>query len=204
MQMVTVNIKYFGFTLAEVLITLGIIGVVAAMTLPAVINNTHNKQMETALKKGYSIAQQALTMMTANSGDVKPENFPTRTFVTEYIKNFNNAIDCGIAWNATAKDLSVSSRDIANYKNFNNTTAVFASYFDDGQFGLPDGMTFFIQNERGQESDDLEVNRTNTIMLIIDVNGSKKRPNQLGHDVFAFQFMNNGKLMPMGVMEQNF
>ena len=200
----TGKIKHYGFTLAEVLITLGIIGVVAAMTLPTVINNTNNKQNETALKKAYSIAQQALAMMAANYGDVKPENFAVREFVTEYIKNFNNAIDCGIALNATAKDLCVSSGDIANYKNFNNTTAVAATYFDDGQFVLPDGMTFFIQNENGQASDDPEVNRSNTIILIIDVNGSKKRPNQLGHDVFAFQFMNNGKLMPMGLKEQNF
>lgn len=36
-----------GFTLAEVLITLGIIGVVAAMTMPTLINNTKNKELET-------------------------------------------------------------------------------------------------------------------------------------------------------------
>ncbi|MFQ8625733.1 MAG: type II secretion system protein [Candidatus Gastranaerophilaceae bacterium] len=40
-----------GFTLAEVLITLGIIGVVAALTLPAVITNTQNKERQEALKK---------------------------------------------------------------------------------------------------------------------------------------------------------
>ena len=47
-----------GFTLAEVLITLGIIGVVAAMTLPTVLNNIQNKQLETALKKSYSLLSQ--------------------------------------------------------------------------------------------------------------------------------------------------
>lgn len=36
----------YGFTMAEVLITLGVIGIVAAMTLPAVINNSRNKQLE--------------------------------------------------------------------------------------------------------------------------------------------------------------
>ena len=40
-----------GFTLAEVLITLGIIGVVAAMTLPALINRVTYKEMETGLQK---------------------------------------------------------------------------------------------------------------------------------------------------------
>ena len=39
------------FTLAEVLITLGIIGIAAAMTLPALINNSRNKQLEAWLKR---------------------------------------------------------------------------------------------------------------------------------------------------------
>ena len=43
------------FTMTEVLITLGIIGVVAAMTLPPLINNNRNKTLETALKKNYSV-----------------------------------------------------------------------------------------------------------------------------------------------------
>lgn len=48
------------FTLAEVLITLGIIGIVAAMTLPTVINNSRNKQLEAGLKRSYSVIAQAL------------------------------------------------------------------------------------------------------------------------------------------------
>lgn len=50
-----------GFTLVEVLITLGIIGVVAALTIPALLNNMQDQQYKTAYKKAYSSAQQALT-----------------------------------------------------------------------------------------------------------------------------------------------
>ena len=56
------------FTLAEILITLGIIGIVAAMTLPTVINNTKAKELETQLKASYSILQQALQRMQADTG----------------------------------------------------------------------------------------------------------------------------------------
>ncbi len=46
--------KNFGFTLAEVLITLGIIGVVAALTMTTLINNINNMQYKSAYKKAYS------------------------------------------------------------------------------------------------------------------------------------------------------
>ena len=46
--------KNKGFTFAEVLITLGIIGVVAAMTIPGLIQNSKNKELQTKLKKAYS------------------------------------------------------------------------------------------------------------------------------------------------------
>ena len=47
------------FTLAEVLITLGIIGVVAAMTIPTLMNNTQNNEFKTAYKKAYAEINQA-------------------------------------------------------------------------------------------------------------------------------------------------
>lgn len=53
-------IKLRAFTMAEVLITLGIIGIVAAMTLPSLIGNYQKKQTAIQLKKFYSIMQQAI------------------------------------------------------------------------------------------------------------------------------------------------
>ncbi len=50
------------FTLVEVLITLGIIGIVAAMTIPTLINKKQKAEMETLLKENYSIIQQSLKM----------------------------------------------------------------------------------------------------------------------------------------------
>lgn len=48
-----------GFTLAEVLITLGIIGVVVAMTIPTLISKYKHKEYETRFKKAYSMLAQA-------------------------------------------------------------------------------------------------------------------------------------------------
>ena len=57
--------KRFGFTLAEVLITLGIIGVVAAMTMPTLMNQTNGAQYKTAYKKALSAMSQAVVLNVA-------------------------------------------------------------------------------------------------------------------------------------------
>ena len=59
-----------GFTLAEVLITLGIIGVVAAMTMPSLIQKHKEKEYAAKLIKFNSLMSQALITAVSNEGDV--------------------------------------------------------------------------------------------------------------------------------------
>ena len=61
--------KRFGFTLAEVLITLGIIGVVAAMTMPTLMNSTQGAQYKAAYKKALSAISQGITLNVALDGN---------------------------------------------------------------------------------------------------------------------------------------
>ena len=63
--------KKNAFTLAEVLITLGIIGVVAAMTMPTLIQKNNNRVVETRLMKFYSAINQAIKMAEVDYGDKK-------------------------------------------------------------------------------------------------------------------------------------
>ena len=60
--------KRFGFTLAEVLITLGIIGVVAAMTIPTLIQNTNSSRWSSQYKKTISTLSNAIEMAQAHHG----------------------------------------------------------------------------------------------------------------------------------------
>ncbi len=60
-----------GFTLAEVLITLGIIGIVAAMTIPAIIGKYKKIVTTTKLKKFYTTMQQAIQLTEKDYGDIK-------------------------------------------------------------------------------------------------------------------------------------
>ena len=60
--------KRFGFTLAEVLVTLTIIGVVASMTVPTLMNSTSTQEYSAGYKKMMSTLNQAITMQYALDG----------------------------------------------------------------------------------------------------------------------------------------
>ena len=60
--------RKFAFTLAEVLITLGIIGVVAAMTMPALIHSYQQKVLQVQFKKFYSTFSNAIKYVQATNG----------------------------------------------------------------------------------------------------------------------------------------
>lgn len=82
------------FTLAEVLITLGIIGVVAAMTMPVLIQNYRQNVVVTQLKKSFSELSQALQLAESEHGLMEDWNFEdVRNIEDEDIrlaKNGNN------------------------------------------------------------------------------------------------------------------
>ena len=79
--------KKNGFTLAEVLITLAIIGVVATMTLPALMNNTQEQQAITGFKKGINTLTEAIQLSMAVDGfsysDLTSDNTETEDIEAE-------------------------------------------------------------------------------------------------------------------------
>ena len=81
------------FTLAEVLITIGIIGIVAAMTLPSLIADYKKKEIPVRLKKFSSTMQNALSLAVLDYGDMNTWVYPieqgdadsTSAFVDKYL-----------------------------------------------------------------------------------------------------------------------
>ena len=66
--------KNYGFTLAEILIALIVIGVIAAITVPTLIQNTQKQEYVSALKKAYSTLSQATQQIIAEEGSPKGED----------------------------------------------------------------------------------------------------------------------------------
>ena len=73
------------FTLAEVLITLAIIGVVAALTIPSVISNTQQQEFKTGLRKAVSVLNQAITMNMALDGETPYDNKDTFNYLIRHM-----------------------------------------------------------------------------------------------------------------------
>lgn len=174
----------YAFTLAEVLITLGIIGVVASMTLPAVINKTHDKQYKIAYRKAYSSLSQAFLYMQAageymdtSNTNTNPEGLPVSSNIGENFKTISkyfkatkrcfdaNADECWVCEDGQAGNLSGSEPEWLG--------CLKSSY----AFVDASGMGWYLYYN-------------NEFPVIVDVNGSKK-PNRLGKDRFVLRFASN-------------
>ena len=92
--------KFFNaFTLAEILITLVIIGIIAAVTVPSLINKTQNQEYVSKLKKAYSTLSQATNLIIAEEGTPNASKGGwadnSRNIYEMYKKYLINAKDCG-------------------------------------------------------------------------------------------------------------
>jgi len=176
--------KYSGFTLAEVLITLGIIGVVAALTIPGLINNYKAARLHSQFLKSYSTVQQAFRQMEADDVSLNPNDYVGKEnmFVNQFKKYFKVGVDCGV--NGEDKGLpcydvyGLHKTDAKRYTALDGKTLTRGSFFDDGQFVLNDGTLIIINQDCYASS----------IYVSVDLNGAGSPPNRWGYDLFTFYF----------------
>lgn len=183
----------YAFTLAEVLITLGIIGVVAALTLPALINQKQTKELQVGLEKGYSMLGQLVQMVNYGEGQTfNHQNYPWKTtaaVIDKYLVSVKACEQSCMIYKGNDKDDEGNdiqeSYSFGDYKTYNKKASVRGNYFDDAQFLLRNGMTIFVEDAE-------------FLAISVDVNGMYKGPNLWGHDLFTFKVTDNGKLIPFG------
>lgn len=185
------NRHSIGFTLAEVLITLVIIGVVAAMTVPAIIQQTQKQEYVSGLKKAYSVLQNSLYKIADNTGYSHGDYSYLNDvdFIDEFAKVTNIVKKC----NSTSACFPANIT--ALYKKLNGTSS---SAVGDGKAVITsDGQLYTARKAttvRGLSEEDQE----NTLYrIIVDVNGWKK-PNTYGYDAFVFYIVDGKGIVPAG------
>ena len=194
---IALPLKRRAFTLAEVLITLVIIGVIAAATIPTLINNTKKQEYVAGLKKANSVLSQAVYKIGQNKGYPVGDYsfFEDVDFVDELAKVTNVVKKC---------NSNSCFPDYSSYKRLGGDS--FDNMGQDKSAILADGQILGYLFVNGVWSVDklsplfglTEDDTRNAIgRVIIDVNGNKP-PNVMGRDVFFFVLVNGKGIIPAG------
>lgn len=177
-----------GFTLAEVLITLSIIGVVAALTVPAVTKSYEKSTNIAGYKKIYSDLDQAVKLIAIdNGGSVSGLYSSHISWVNAIASKMKTSRICGDSagrpncWHAANTDLTLNGtvlwQPLGN-NAFVTSTGMFVSAFFDN-YSCPN------KSPNGN----LEC-----ALVTVDING-RKGPNRMGRDIHSFHVFADG-VMP--------
>jgi len=171
------------FTMAEILITLGIIGVVAALTIPGLITNYQKKITVARLKESYAIMQQAIKLSVEENGEIS--TWDTTLYGSQFFhKYFANYIKYTKEY-STSELNKITTRKLLNGKNYYGTTYtnVTASHFV-----LINGTMISMNMHSTLDKE---------IWVGVDVNGITL-PNKIGRDTFLFMLSSEYGLVPFG------
>lgn len=169
-----------GFTLAEVLITLGIIGVVAAMTIPTLMTNYQKKSTATQLKKTYATISNAVRLSEEENGELSGWEFEENGTSTKSIQVFDKYL---------APYLKVTKKEV----NGSNFTYYKPNGQREASLAILGGKSALYTMLSGVEllvnSGDIQYNppiigKAQASCMIIDLNGHNTKPNRFGRDAF--------------------
>ena len=188
--------KKFGFTLGEILIALGVIGVVAALVLPQLVTGQKAAEAKAQFDTAYSLLAKSIADMDADNVSVDPASYNVSQSLYNTLKHYQRVtIDCG-DYASETKNTSVcigqsgahanDSED--NYYIYNKSSNTKANIrrLDDGAFVINNGMMFAFENPNNGYK-----------WVSIDINGKNKLPNRWGWDLFTFELV-KGDILPLG------
>lgn len=199
------QIKRYGFTLAEVLIVLGIIGIVAEVTIPTVLTSFQKQEYITGLEKAYSVFNQSLSKLASDNncpGDLQctgifsGDTTAVGNAIAPYLKTSEV---CGEAAGCFSGSISNAFDGSAGRQNILKNSV--SGYY---KFRTVDGMNFAITSDANNCTTSASTGATKNMQkscgtIRVDVNGDMK-PNNFGKDIFYF-YITNGRgplLYPYG------
>lgn len=187
------NMKIFkAFTLAEVLITLGIVGVISAMTIPSLMFNIRERETVSKLQTTHSILTQAIRLAEQENGDASGWvssywSSSDAISIAEKLKpHFKILSDCGV--NDTEQTCIKKTYKRRNGQPHDIKYGTDTRYY---KVVLMNGTAIWWKS-----TDEGERKGGTYIEIFIDTNG-ENLPNQLGSDLFIFSY-EDGTLKPFG------
>lgn len=194
------------FTLAEMLVTLTIIGVIAALTIPSLNSNVQKNETVSSLQKAHSTLSQATERMRVEYGpigigknwpstddDIANRNQRMSTFwfgESETEKGFLDKLNY-VKYSKTKTDWNTRKIKQLN-KQVDNNIPGYEVYTADGMMYIFDDKIYC--SNKGLSPDD----RSKCLgRFVVDVNG-KKGPNQYGIDIFFFALVKYKGIVPAG------
>ena len=197
------KIDLMGFTLAEVLITLGIIGIVAAMTISTVMSKINDFENIQAWKKIYSEISNAYNLAVK---DNVPLSYPTNSFIgfdaetVNTILSYMNIVQkCknpsggkSVEMGFTDRDCSASDKWMSLNNDYKSLSGKTFSFVNSTRIAVqtPSGSVIYIGGDFQP-------------IWGVDVNGFGKGPNTIGKDVFGIAFT-KAWMRPIGAMGADF
>ena len=177
-----------GFTLAEVLITLGIVGVIAAITLPTLIQGTTTAQIGPKLAKAASAFEQANKALL-NEYDVD----------TLLDTDLLTLSDQGMAYGKALSDyLIMTANDYETLTGVSHASISGPPSSVGFSYLAKDGIEYIMYiGDWGATNDGTPAHKQIVGVVWVDINGVTK-PNVYATDVFWFHLMNDGSLQPGG------
>ena len=208
------------FTLAEVLITFGIIGVIAAMTLPSLVGKYKEKVLVTQVKKTYSEFQNALKMYAAKNecSDItciSDLNSTSEELTMKIYKQFSGAKFCekNNVKETLCKNVSVKANKPFNngYGQTGNEDGFSRPYFVTASGSAIKGLQYnqcprnvqqnirdkngnFVDEDNDGNPDTKTVTSYNCAIFYFDANGTQNGPNQFGADIYRINMLSSGKI----------
>lgn len=171
-----------GFTLAEVLITIAVLGIVAAVTIYVIVNVIPEEHVYTSKKASVTLSNGVQTLL--NDVRIYPnKKFEGgKTFCLNYAKLFKNSQSSNCNINADFSNLNLANGQRLNDSFYDKTNITTSS----GEVWMGINQTF--KDEK------------TPIKILVDVNGKNKGDNILGQDVVLLSLYQNGKIGEFGDM----
>lgn len=182
-----------GFTLAEILITLGIVGVVAVLTVPSVMKNYRNRMYVTQLQKIYAQINDAATsiMNDDHVDDFYETNAVSKNVCQKPAGSENYTCTTGGVEYFLTTYFKTIKRNCSN----GNNKCVGTTYtnLDGTNVGTIGANNYCIQTVNGATVCSFYNGNNTTMSLLVDVNGPAE-PNIAGRDVFSMDMKTNASL----------